>query len=168
MELTMKSVRKLGYKKIIKDITDWDDFIIREDRKIPPYIFLKDYSDFCNNSWYTGMEVFIAACEPLIKEVGVSKNLQRRFRNRWVAMWKDFQNATSLEDNLISELSNTALLLSYKEKVDDRLDNFYNNILHLYVTAQSEGYLESVGFSAYKFVEMLVVEQDLSFLRKVG
>lgn len=139
MQIALKDVRNIGYRKIYQGYfhseRHFNDFINKAERlyadlgnvKVKPYSLVNYWDELSKLSGSTvGIRNLIESIDPLVGVNPRVKFIKAKFRNTWDSIWEKFGEANNLSARTITILSDLCIkiplvLASYKFE-SERLD----------------------------------------------
>lgn len=124
-----------------------------------PWSFLESYNMY--DSTYDGVTFLI---EDTYDMENLTVKDKRSFRNLWESLWKFYGEALSLDDSLVTLISNFGLRLAFIQSSDEivrKVRLFYNDIIGWYLYTKNYMTDEQVE----PILETLVME-DVNSLRR--
>lgn len=192
MEVSLSSVRDLGYKKVdavflterfFEDLKDVS--FILSSIKVSQHTFLRhrDAILSCNNSNLLGVKCLIELICPSSEEVDIDLLMKRRFSNIFESIWKKYRRSSDINDFQYNLLFDTALRLPVllanfedgstcgmmdlaEESIAEinRVADFMNAVLLWGFICNSETVLIDEGHSILSLISILALHNNCEFV----
>ena len=168
MQVMMHDIRRWGSKKIYATCKD-DNFInyiksLKRSKVVSAYSIPKKYLDGSIELTDAAKKV-LKFCEPMIDSgVSNSEALQRRFRNTWNNIWKNFISDNNLDDEVAIILSDFGL--SDQNGVSSDIIFKYNSLVLWYLFTSYETNLANNNMTMKDIIDILTLYSNDDFVDK--
>lgn len=175
MQIPIKSIRGLGFKRVLQETSVGviDKIRYQNTRYYTEgvkawSILPKVNKDNC----YDGMKAVLRALN-IDENTEIDSRKKREFKNYWNSIWVTFGTATNLDEFTVSAISSFGLklqLLLFEDdnyKQDDGIIDFYDKILMWAVLSNQERTLCSIEGGIDSVLDSLVLDEDRLFLYKL-
>lgn len=174
MQISVKTIRGLGFKRIVQDssIGVIDKIRYQNTRYYPEGVKAWSVlSIFSRHNCYIGMKAVLKALN-IEDNTEIDSRKKREFKNFWNSIWATFKTATNLDEFTVSAISSFGLklqlLISDKEyKQDDDILDFYNEILLWAVLSNQEKTMRDIEGGIEAVLDSLVLDEERLFVYKL-
>ena len=181
MQIGLQDIRRLGNKKLSEEFFKGDErrsiFMHNLNvlsyktslQKMSAFSLPKRYKEFEGivNSKYLGMKKFLVTVEPLITyDSDVSLIVQRRSRNMWASIWKNFcrdTGCTSIEEKLLTEVGISILFAGTEDSENMSYFRFFNSVILWYLATLHEVDFDKYNLDYIVILDELVLASDVEF-----
>lgn len=163
MQVMMHDIRRWGSQKIFTEACKNSDWLTRiklqdKDKKSPAFSIPKQYVSGEIQITDAAKKVLMY-CEPMINNgIEVTKNLQRKFRNTWSGIWKNF----ALDNNL-SEYDELCLAEYGLSSLSGDIDEIYCIIVDWYLFTSSESNLQNNNLDKRDIITKMIISDSNDF-----